>query len=81
MDPNDYATADLSLAAGLIAAGHALSHIERRSGRAWFCFVPDPTIAATAQQFFAGGLMVDARALTDHLRALKSALHEGGAGR
>jgi len=32
-------------------------------------------------QGVAGGLMVDARALTDHLRALKNALHEGGAGR
>ncbi len=79
MEP--YESPDLSLSAALIAAGHTLSHLERRAGRAWFVFHADPRIAATAQQFFAGGLMVDARALTDHLRALKNALHEGGAGR
>ncbi|MDP9470321.1 MAG: hypothetical protein M3Q71_06585 [Chloroflexota bacterium] len=74
--PSDrYETTDLSLAGALLAAGHPLSHVERRAGRGWFCFQPDPRIGATVAAFYGGSLRVDARTLTDHLRALKQALH------
>ncbi len=75
MTTDPYATTDLSLAGALLAAGHPLAHVERRGGRGWFVFAPDPRIAATVARYYAGGLTVDARAYGDHLRALKSALH------
>ncbi len=75
MDPTPYETTDLSLAGALLAAGHPLSHVERRSGRGWFVFEPDAGIGATAARYFAGNLAVNARAYSDHLRALKQALH------
>ncbi|MDP9358166.1 MAG: hypothetical protein M3R02_23355 [Chloroflexota bacterium] len=79
MDPtaprDRYETSDLSLAGAILAAGHKLDRIERRVGRGWFCFEPDPRIGATVAAFYGGSLRVDARTLTDHLRALKQALH------
>ncbi len=74
--PSDrYETTDLSLAGALMAAGHPISHVERRAGRGWFVFEPDPRIGATAAKYYAGNLTVDARTYGDHLRALKQALH------
>ncbi|MDP9437580.1 MAG: hypothetical protein M3P49_02365 [Actinomycetota bacterium] len=70
-----YETTDLSLAGAILAAGHKLSHVERRAGRGWFVFEPDPRIGATVAAFYGGSLRVDARTLTDHLRALKQALY------
>ncbi len=70
-----YETTDLSLAGAILAAGHKLSHVERRVGRGWFVFEPDPRIGATVAAFYGGSLRVDARTLTDHLRALKQAIH------
>ncbi len=74
--PNDrYETTDLSLAGAILAAGHKLDRVERRAGRGWFVFEPDPRIGATAAKYYAGNLTVDARTYGDHLRALKQALH------
>ncbi len=70
-----YESTDLALSAALLAAGHKLSHVERRVGRGWFIFEPDPRIGATVGAFYGGSLAVDARSLTDHLRALKQALY------
>ncbi len=70
-----YETTDLSLAGAILAAGHKLSHVERRADRGWFVFEPDPRIGATVARYFAGGLQVDARTFADHLRGLKGALH------
>ncbi len=70
-----YETTDLSLAGAILAAGHKLSHVERRAGRGWFVFEPDRRIGATAAKYYAGNLTVDARTYGDHLRALKQALH------
>ncbi len=70
-----YETTDLSLAGAILAAGHKLSHVERRAGRGWFIFEPDPRIGATAAKYYAGNLTVDARTYGDHLRALKQALY------
>ncbi len=70
-----YETTDLSLAGAILAAGHKLNRVERRAGRGWFIFEPDPRIGATVAQYFAGGLQVDARTFADHLRGLKGALH------
>ena len=81
MDPNPYETPDLNLAAGLVVAGHALSHIERRDGRAWFVFDPDPGLAGTATRYYTSNLLVDARGYADTLRALKAALHEAAVSR
>ncbi len=75
MDANAYETSDLSLSAAILAAGHKLSHVERRNGRGWFVFEPDPGIETTAARYFAGNLAVNARAYSDHRRALKQALH------
>ncbi len=79
MDPrattDAYETTDLSLAGAILAAGHKLDRVERRAGRGWFVFEPDPRIGATVAAFYGGSLRVDARTLTDHLRALKQALH------
>ncbi len=74
--PSDrYETSDLSLAGAILAAGHKLSHVERRAGRGWFVFEPDARIGATAAKYYAGNLTVDARTYADHLRGLKGALH------
>ncbi len=70
-----YETTDLSLAGALMAAGHPISHVERRGHRGWFVFKPDPRIGATVARYYAGNLTVDARSYGDHLRALKQALH------
>jgi len=70
-----YATSDLNLAAGLIVAGHTLSHLEHRAGRTWFLFEPDTRIAATATAYHTSNLQVDARGFADVLRGLKHALH------
>ncbi len=75
MDIDVYETTDLSLAGALLAAGHPLDRVERRAGRGWFIFAPDPRIGATAARYFAGNLTVDARMFADHLRGLKGALH------
>jgi hypothetical protein len=76
MTLDEYSTPDLNLAAGLVATGHAMSHIERRDGRAWFVFDPDARIAGTAARFYTSNLAVDARSYADVLRGLKAALHE-----
>jgi len=73
MDP--YETTDLNLAAALVTAGHGLSHVAHRAGRAWFVFHDDPRIAATAARYYTSNLTVDARTFADTLRALKAALH------
>ncbi len=70
-----YETTDLSLAGAILAAGHKLNRVERRAGRGWFIFEPDPRIGTTVAAFYAGSLRIDARTLTDHLRALKQVLH------
>ncbi|MDP9355183.1 MAG: hypothetical protein M3R02_07850 [Chloroflexota bacterium] len=79
MDPrataDAYETTDLSLAGAILAAGHKLSHVDRRVGRGWFVFEPDPRIGATVARYFAGNLSVDARTYADHLRGLKGVLH------
>ena len=73
MEP--YQTSDLNLAAGLIAAGHPLSHIEHRDARSWFVFDTDARITATATAYHTSNLQVDARGFADVLRGLKHALH------
>ena len=76
MTTDPYETTDLSLAGALLAAGHPLAHVERRGGRGWFIFQADPGITATVSRYYTGNLAVDARLFADHLRALKSALHD-----
>ncbi|MDP9362940.1 MAG: hypothetical protein M3Q10_01695 [Chloroflexota bacterium] len=75
MNVDAYETTDLSLAGALMAAGHPISHVDRRVGRGWFVFEPAPRIGATVARYFAGNLSVDARTYADHLRGLKDAPH------
>ena len=67
-----YKTADLGLAAYLLATGENLDSTEREPGgrRLTFCFSPSPTMAVRAKAFINGGV-VEARTYFHAIKDLK----------
>ncbi len=66
---------DLYLAAALATAGLTVVRIDRRNGRAVFCFAADDRLAGTVQDYYRGSLVIPARAFADTIRGLKAAIH------
>jgi len=70
-------TQDLYLAASLMTAGHRLKDVAHEGRRATFVFEDSPALRETVTTYFAGGLALDARALSETVRSLKGAAMAG----
>ncbi len=66
---------DLYAAAALATAGLTVAHVDRRGGRAVFCFAADDRLASLVQDYYRGALLVPARSYADAIRGLKAAIH------
>lgn len=74
-----YTTTDLGSAAALLAAGFALQKLDRETnpGRAYFVFEDSPKLRTALDDYWSGGLMVDAKAYFESSKWLKSRIYNG----
>ncbi len=75
-DEDFLTTYDLNISAVLVALGHPLDHIERKTtGKALFYFKASPAIKKVVQDYWKQEIKINPQKLFDSLKFLKNRLY------